>query len=522
MSKDIIALSIELGDRNLKPAHYNYHAGLCAIGGKTTSTMEQINNTAGNLITSPSLELVQESANRVNNTHVITNNEVKQVASVIEELLLAGINPNNDPKKNPKINVSAYNGTTLDAISSMTGLFRKVANIQWNLIADEGFNNTIQGYGLQVHPIMHDTLDKLFSFVEFPDQPRALRVTSKDYDAVVKLAEGTFEDDTLSSNLTLKNICKDILDTSKHVLVSKETVTQAKARLEQNDYYKLEILSVIRADILNIFNSVTFLLAHFPLSELAIALRVQGINIEDYTVLGEAEGTYDNSERLSIKYFVPDGYSWSHTLASSKDKRTSNMDRVIANFRLAVKDLDESIIWNTWTAYRDSITDNLNALHDGHKHIINTSLAGVNHLRDYTAAAWLKARNMGDGRNVLNHFGVEPQELDFAGSVLDAYQFIMRTDLRNLKSKKPVNVIVPDKRTVNFLLTMFPDASVEFLDWGIRVPVTESTGNPVGRPAKYTHPDGTKISNNARKAFTRSGLPIDSFPDWLSNSKYKK
>jgi hypothetical protein len=67
------------------------------------------------------------------------------------------------------------------------------------------------------------------------------------------------------------------------------------------------------------------------------------------------------------------------------------------------------------------------------------------------------------------------------------YQFVLRANLRVTEddNTKPVTVYVPDLRAGNFLMEMFPNATLKYIDFGVQVKEYEPTGNDPGRPSKY-------------------------------------
>lgn len=94
---------------------------------------------------------------------------------------------------------------------------------------------------------------------------------------------------------------------------------------------------------------------------------------------------------------------------------------------------------------------------------------GLNEYRHHTCAVFLAALN-----DTPSHFawmgkqwGIEPIELSRAKALEAAYQMIMRTNLREPNGTDEVKVIVPDRRTADYLCGLLPGSKQTFLDLGI-------------------------------------------------------
>src|SRR5690606_1420719 len=64
-------------------------------------------------------------------------------------------------------------------------------------------------------------------------------------------------------------------------------------------------------------------------------------------------------------------------------------------------------------------------------------------------------------------WGIEPIELSRAKALEAAYQTIMRTNLREPHGTDEVRVIVPDRRTADYLCGLLPGSKQHFLDLGL-------------------------------------------------------
>jgi len=111
---------------------------------------------------------------------------------------------------------------------------------------------------------------------------------------------------------------------------------------------------------------------------------------------------------------------------------------------------------------------------------------GLNDFRDHTRAVFLAALNDCNPHFtwMQKQWGIEPCELSRAKAQEIAYQMIMRTNLREADGTEEVTVIVPDRRTADYICHLLPGSKQHFLDLGIPELGSNNRNTPSKAPAK--------------------------------------
>lgn len=207
-------------------------------------------------------------------------------------------------------------------------------------------------------------------------------------------------------------------------------------------------VSVLKDNFLSKFKSVLILSAFFEhtiMYKLLTSLNVKLNKVETPQKL-----QHNNSELITMHYFTES--NWSKSLRTTIHSKNTSYEDAIS--MMIVKLLNkEQFIYNT----------NLNSrglFNDG---TLVTTIHGVNEYIEYNNMVFMPSLNATSNTvSTLSSFGMSRKEIDFSRNVLSAYQFVSRGCLRKEDNDRPVNIFVMDKRTVDFLETVFPKAKVIF------------------------------------------------------------
>ena len=452
--------------------------------GKTTDLITELSNPNKDIVVlaAPSKDLLKETQGKVqiridqsisprsnNNSVLITEDEFDKPTKELLERL--------GDSYNSKHLLGTTQGFTTYVINEL--IRNKILYKNKHLVIDEVFPG-----------IIHTQLDMRIGF-GFMDSLVRTNVTGKPGVHKIKIKYG--------HENTFRNILKGKggptnqskpFEPLAQILLNSAYDTYTYSDKDLSNVERLNFISIVNPDFLNIFKSTKILSAHYFLSELYHVLHSQDVEHNklfpkhDHKHL--AKGKYVN-----IKYFTDN--NWSRHFRNKRKDGQSNFERIV---KWLNDNIEGDFIYNANKAERDCCFNNPN-----HEAKLVTSMYGVNKYDDYTNAVFLPSFNIPPEINtLLIKLKINPKDINFSRNVLAAYQFCMRTEIRKLDSANQCNFYVMDKRTADFLLSVFPGASVEKIDG---LGLVEEDGRSSKSPAKKT-PEYSKLMKK-RQRLMRKG-----------------
>lgn len=218
---------------------------------------------------------------------------------------------------------------------------------------------------------------------------------------------------------------------------------------------QLHAHSWLKPTILDRWSRVTIMGANFEQSLLYAVWSNLGVEFQADPYIAVKAPAHDRAtgSRCRVMYFTE--RNWSKTL---RDR--IGFGRVIDALR---KHVDDEHIW---VANKD-IEDTQWKIDKGIR--LPAIAHGLNDYRHHNYAVFLAALNDTPAHFswMSKQWGIEPIELSRAKALEAAYQMIMRTNLREPNGTEEVKVIVPDRRTADYLCSLLPGSKQNFLDLGI-------------------------------------------------------
>lgn len=218
---------------------------------------------------------------------------------------------------------------------------------------------------------------------------------------------------------------------------------------------QLQAHSWLTPSVLDGWGRVTIMGANFEQSLLYAVWGNLGVEFEPDPYIAVKAPAHDKAvgSRCRVMYFTE--RDWSKRLRDQ-----IGFGRVIDALRDHVD--DEHI----WVANKD-VEDTQWKIDRGTR--LPPVAHGLNEYRHHRCAVFLAALN-----DTPSHFawmrkqwGIEPIELSRAKTLETAYQMLMRTNLREPNGTDEVRVIVPDRRTADYLCSLLPGSKQHFLDLGL-------------------------------------------------------
>jgi hypothetical protein len=329
--------------------------------------------------------------------------------------------------------------------------------VDLHLIIDEALEDSIQEAAINVgKDAGHLFLSKL-SFKPWHRNSAVFEVTPEEGGGLEDLASGSSGCDILNSSEQLRLVSQRIVNPLYVTLIPRITFERFQSKLVENGTASFGCVSLLRPELFAGYKSTRCLSAFFDKSEFAIAMSFQGVSFDD--VSPATPTTYMNSERLHIHYLTDE--VWTRSLRVRKDsKGVPNMKKVVdfVGRKLGGGDF----IFNANTGDRGTLEEI-----PGAELVVETH--GRNDLRHMHTAAFLGSRNLSPFEGeVISQLGINREKIDRARGVLAGYQFFMRSNLRVMDSTDPVDIYCCDRRMVEFMLDVFPDAQVTKHDIGLQ------------------------------------------------------
>ena len=479
------------------PAKFSFNASICGLNQKTRKTLKSMADAEPTILVFPTLATLQEAEDFLTEASTdhyavyskadLIDESVQETAKEYLDYILAG-----SMKHLLLTHVTFFNlSAELNRGYIMCGSYH---DIPMAVIIDEApefvFNyiNTVVGA---------DAIRTIYQHVQFVPTAKTgvcEIVTKGNVTTLQNWASNKSKDETVNNSF-LKTFAGFVLDETVITYIAKETINDLCNHIRAAQEKPFSVVTVPNTKLLNMWKSVHILGSHFEQSEYATAMRLNGMDVDVFHRERDADGVYPNSERLTIKYYTPEGdgkspRNWSASLG--KKSSTINRSSNNSNVHKAMAKLKDPMLWVGKKSERPSLLKLLGDKeysHDGDysecQNLLVTQTHGVNKLRHYQHAAFIGSRNLPLSiTSLLRLLGMPPGALDFARSALAMYQFVMRTNLRVIGSNLQVTLHVPDLRAADFLKTMFPKAKVEFENFGVRLDKYIPTGKPPGAPEK--------------------------------------
>lgn len=473
-----------------------YDGRLCGLG-KTTEQHRTINNSSESyLVASPTKALNLEQKVGIDECHRIDSDAINwssRVRHEVEEAVSFG------QHRNISITHSALPGLLESTFDSA---WKVTANR--HLIIDESFDQfCVKELSYNFSPEIGCILLSLLNFQESELSAELLEVSPSNTRRLREWAKGSTGCAVLNRASPLKAVARDVLNPMYRTLITKASQQSFIERTEGSIPAQFSIVSILRPEALDGFRSISNLSALFPMTEYALIMQAQGVTFEDVTP-ANSPSHYPDSSRVNIHYYTEN--NWSSDLRTKVDDRNrTNISKIVSHVKSQLG--DSPFIFNSHTDDRKAIDklDNAELVTETH---------GRNDLRKYTKAAFLGSRNITPQlAEVVKLLGIDRAAMDMARTVLAGYQFFMRTDLRVKDSQKQVDLFCCDRRTVNFMLGMFPDAHVQMHDVDLQMTKLDDLrvnngGNRSGSGRRQLYPAGW--SNADKMARRRYLKTIDS------------
>lgn len=290
------------------------------------------------------------------------------------------------------------------------------------------------------------------------------------------------QDKSLSKSY--RNFLNLVLDKRYRCLINKSTLDQLKLQLKEQPTapFKVSVAAILDVEVFNAFKSTKILSADFDKTELALAMSYQGVTIQ--SLHAEVSDIHSDSELITMHYFSERDYSSMFRNAVDTNGK-ANKIKIAEHIKKYAS--NEKLIWNSNVDDREELAIVLGNSEFAEEGELVTSVHGLNKFKSCHVAAYLSsAKLLPSDKTCLESLGVDAKAIELARTQLKAYQFVMRTSIRDRESIEPVDIFLTDKATVYFLKRFFPNADIKTHDIGLSDPakkVYKPTGNPKGRPS---------------------------------------
>lgn len=369
----------------------------------------------------------------------------------------------------------------------------------WNLIVDEVFDV------FEVKKLAVDiSYNEVMKGLTTKDWPH-----SDSYEIVVDPTNPTFIQKERLDKVQTDELFK-VLEPFHEAIVDKHTnVLMSKSSFQDMafaDYRSLDLAFMKNPSIVSGWNRVTLMGANFDYSFLYHYWSKLGVEfIKDKQIELQHElHSYWQGGRLTVKYLLEDETrSWSKGLI-----RAVGFDHITGKLE---RHLKQKFIY-TMNNSKPHLKEIYDWTPDSGQYL-PVKAQGLNNYQSYCCAVFLAALNYDDNSlNVIAHVvGLDKADINRANAHETVYQFIMRTNMRDPLSEKPVEVIVGDKATANYLTSVLENAKSEWLDIGIEA----FKRRPVDDTVKESNAhDGTTRSQKSRERAAENRRHIEALSDF--------
>ena len=484
----------------------NYDSRLCGRG-KTTDLHSRINESSEQyLISSPTLELNRQQAAAINDSVQIDSSKTTKGETVGPALLEAI----SDPKVRNII--ATHIGLSGLITAMLEEPFRTLE--RHHLVLDEEFTECTKELTLKVGYEVAYLLLEWMSLAPSEHGANLFDVTASPDSRLNEIAYEASDCDVLNGSKQLKQIAKHVTDPLYRTLILEAGKEALESAVENKRSASFTLVSCLCPTAFIEFKSVTCLSAFFLETEFALVSKALGVKFQDVSPPVKAT-SFANSHRLHIHYVTNSKWT-SERRNLTDDDKSSNMDKVAEFIKGQMN--SAPFIFNANQDDRKRL--------DGWKQselVVETH--GRNDLRHYTKAAFLGSRNVSPQLgSMLDALGVDRAQIDLARTLLAGFQLFMRTNLREEASTERVDIYCMDKLMVDFMLRVFPQATVDLHDIGLldrklddERRHNEGGARPgSGRKSKYPH----YFEKRHKRAYQRHARDTENpmtHEDWFSH-----
>lgn len=365
----------------------------------------------------------------------------------------------------------------------------------WRLIVDEEmeFFHTHE-FNVSEHSV--GILDAIVDVEEYDDKFFKLVPKSKTHWSDILSGRCG---DTFMDHPTLVKLLEYASSTQYLTLIPRDVYNRYQtdiASLDAGKFKKLYAMSILHNEFFNAFKDITVLCSFYEHTISHKILSWLGVPTNRISV-GKTQSIHKNSELIDIHYYT--NVNWTQTL-----KRKEIRD---INGKVTIEEYVRNNILGKLTNKQFIYASNKNQRGKAFfgSGVLVTAIHGVNSYINYTNMVYMQSLNAtGSEVNLLSYFGITRKDVDFARTVLGAYQFISRGAVRKTNNNDNITIFVMDKRTTDFLLSVFPDARVHYHGTDSLI-IDELKTNRVERPS--VPPKVRAMVSRVRKKL-RQGEPI--------------
>lgn len=463
--------------------------------GKTNNLLNKIAKSTQNYILAfPTIDLCDEISNYLGQRKVIDNVVVIHCDNFENPLHKFFNSVCQD--KNTRIII-----TTHATISRCMSVKITPEMKDWNLVIDED----MQFFNVHDFSLTDRTTPIIDSIVDVDEYDDTFyEVVIKDMTLAQKVLDGT-SNDSLMDHTKVLELINYLLSDQYTTLIPKRIYEKYLEHTRDDDgnglgkpkFKKFYCLSLVNHNFLNGFREITVLSSFYEKTINYLMLQWLGVSMERIK-LGTSKPHHENSELVTINYYTR--INWTRTFKKKEINHPLGkvtvedliLERVLRELR------NKEFIYSSNKDLRRKETFGSGKL--------VTSIRGVNSYSNYTNMLFMQSLNAGSTEvALLRFFGISRSQIDFSRTVLGAYQFISRGAIRKTNNNKEISIHVMDKRTCDFLLGVFPNATTVYHEMDITF-VKEEMKDEEGKREPISAKDRTFVSRTKKKI--REGKPI--------------
>ena len=316
----------------------------------------------------------------------------------------------------------------------------------YNLVIDEVPAAILESQ-VQLDKESFNFISELVTFSESIRFEGFTEIHAKDLDVLKhKLSKDAPE---LYKTKNVKHFIESVSNNAYVTLIPCQVLLDFRSRINE-DNARLDTISLLRPEVLTGAKSCTVLSAFFDHTEFSMVMKAQGVEFNEKDIKVRYR-EHTNGHRLKVKYFTEKLNS--KRFANTKNGNgESNIEMIVHHIQGELT--REQYIFNSNVIHRDLFkSKDGDVLHNA-KEV--TSVHGVNDLQGVHNAVYLPAMNPNaSSAKVLEFLGLTSQDIVFARNQLLAYQFLMRTSLRDPLRNEDVTFFCVDRLTAEFISTVF-------------------------------------------------------------------
>ena len=437
----------------------NYVSELTGTGKTNHFINKTLQNTTGSfLVVVPNRELCDEIfENYKKHANRITQSE-SEYDEYIKSICVIHQNSVDSPSKRLKHELRKKNHriviTTHASFLKGITIYPKIMS-KWELIIDEEIN-IIHEHEIDVTDVSKQTLHNLISMDQnYPFMDEIKQVLPKNQLLANNVASGQISDDILSTR-KIRDLCQYLTSPIYTTVTSDEYYEKFKVVNEQKEddlsgkkVSKFYSMSILNIKVLSQFKNVTIISSFF---ERTISYHMLKTFYKCDMIRKELPNAYKshpNSRLVNIHYFFEK--NWTKTLRTKKVEHGKTVEDMVCTTIMSIIG-DQKYLYNANVGSRDKFKNG----------VLASSIHGVNKYIHYKNLVFLPSLNANNYLvNLLKKFGLQRKDIDFSRSVLSSYQFVSRGAIRNYRNEDQINLIVMDKRSADFLKSIFKEAKIK-------------------------------------------------------------